>query len=158
MLVLAVDLDQLRRRLAERAQRRHATVDPGPGPPLGGHRAGEDHLALGVALPHDEARLDQRLGRAGPHQARIGPSAQDQLQRLDDQRLAGSRLPGEHGHAGTELERQVLDHAEVADVQVGQHRPAHRFPVGQQPEAQDAAEGLGLVAHDADRARRPPCR
>ena len=122
MLVLAVDLDQCRGRLAEGAQRRHATVDPGPGPPLGGNRTGEDHLALGVALPHDETRLDQGLRRAGPHQARIGPSAEDQLQRLDDQRLARPRLPRERGHAGTELEREVFDHAEVADVQVGQHR------------------------------------
>ena len=62
---------------------------------------------------------------------------------------------------GPEDERQVLDHAEVAHVQVGQHGgalDALLAAVGQQPEAQDAAEGLGLVAHDPHRVARPPCR
>ncbi len=121
VLVLPVDLDQLRRRLAERAQGRHAAVDPGPGPALGGDRAGQDHLAGGVALPQHEAGLDQGLGGAGAHHAGVGPAAQHQLQRLDDERLAGAGLTGERRHAGPEDQRQVLDHTEVAHVQVGQH-------------------------------------
>ena len=121
VLVLPVDLDQLRRRLAQRTQRGHAAVDPRPGPPLRGDRTGEDHLALGVALSHDEARLDERLRRASPHHARVGPPAEDQLQGLDDQRLARPGLARQGGHAGTELEGEVLDHTEVAHVQVGQH-------------------------------------
>ena len=52
VLVLAVDLDQLGRRLAQRAQRGHAAVDPGPGAALGGDRTGQDHLAGGLVLPH----------------------------------------------------------------------------------------------------------
>ena len=121
VFVLPVDLDQQGRRFAQRPQGRHAAVDPGPRPALGRHRAGEDHLALGVALADDEARLDERLGSAGPHHGRVGPSPQHQLERLDDQRLAGAGLSGERGHAGAEFERQVLDHAQVAHPQVGQH-------------------------------------
>ena len=121
VLVLPVDLDQLGRHLAQSGERRHAAVHPGPGPALGGDRAGEDHLAGGVALPHHETRLDQGLGGTGAHHARVGPPAQDQLQGLDHQGLAGARLAGEGGHAGLEDQRQVLDHAEVAHVQIGQH-------------------------------------
>ena len=157
MLVLPVDLDQLRRGLAEGAERRHATVDPGPGPPLGGNGAGEDHLVLGVALPHDEARLDQGLRRAAAHHARVGPPAEDQLQRLDDQRLARPGLPRERGHAGTELEREVLDDPEVADVQVGQHGPL-TGPDGREGESAGCCRrSEARCARPGPRVRRP-CR
>ena len=160
VLVLPVDLDELRRRLAERAQGRHAPVDPGPGTALGGDRAGQDHLAGGVALTEHEAGLDEGLGRPGAHHAGVGPTAQDQLQRLDNQRLAGARLSGEGRHAGAEDQGQILDHPEVPYVQVGQHGPftGSLVPLGQQPEAQDATEGLRLVAHDAHRTLGHPCR
>ena len=156
VLVLAVDLDQLRRRLAERAEGRHAAVDPGPGAALGGDRAGQDHLAGGVALPHHEAGLDQGLGRAGAHHAGVGPTAQHQLQRLDDQRLAGARLSGERRHAGPELQRQVLDHAEVAHVQVGQH---DRLTRSARPEAGSAGCRRRSAARSARHApgARPRC-
>ena len=80
MLVLPVDLDQLRRRLAQGAERGHAAVDPGPGPPLGGNRAGEDHLALGVALPPRTKRASTRPPTRPPAPcpgwpARRGPAA-----------------------------------------------------------------------------------
>ena len=68
VLVLAVDLDQLGRRLAQRAERGHAAVDPGPGPALGGDRAGEDHLAGGVALPQPRS-----APRPAPRRRRRAP-------------------------------------------------------------------------------------
>ena len=126
VLVLPVDLDQVRRRLAQRAHRRHAAVDPGAGAPLGGDRAGQDDLARSSPSPSpsDEARLDQGLGGARPHHAGTGPAAQHELERLDHQRLAGAGLAGQRRHARAEGQREVLDHPEVADVQVGQHGAA----------------------------------
>ena len=129
VLVLPVDLDQFGCGFPQRSDWRHAPVDPGLRPSLGGHRAGKDHLPLLVAVADHEPGLDERLGGAGAHHALVGASPEDQLQRLHDERLARPGLAGERGHAGAELDGQVLDHAQVADVQVGQHGIITR-PVG----------------------------
>ncbi len=157
VLVLAVDLHQLGRRLAQRTERGHAAVDPGPGPALGGDGAGEDDLAGLVAVAQDEPGLDQRLDGAGAHHAGVGPPAQHQLQRLDHQGLAGAGLPRQGGHAGPEDQCEVLDDAEVAHVQVGQHG---RFtgPGGRAAGSAGCRRRSG--ARCAPRAPdvRPPCR
>ena len=59
VLVLTVDLDQLRGGLAQGGERGHAPVDPGPGPALGGDRAGEEDL--------DEAGAHPGLRPVGAH-------------------------------------------------------------------------------------------
>ena len=123
VLVLPVDLDQLRRRLGQCTDRRHPSVDPRLGAPLRRHGAGQDDFALvspsvsspsGPLLGHHEARLHQRLDGTRPHHAGVGPPAEHELQRLHHERLAGTGLPGQRRHAGTERQRQVLDHAEVS--------------------------------------------
>ena len=95
MLVLAVDLDQLGRDLAQHAERGHAPADPGARAALGGDRAGEDHLAGRVPLAHLEAGLDERLGRTGADHAGIAAGPEEELERLDDEGLAGARLARE---------------------------------------------------------------
>ena len=156
MLVLAVDLDELGRRLAERSQRGHAAVDPGPGAALGGDRPGQDRLAGGVIVPQPRSAprpgLPPRPARTMPGMARP-PSAN--CRASTTRVLPAPVSPVEHSHAGPEAQGQVLDHPEVAHVQVGQHgHGSGGVPVGQEPEAEDAAEGLRLVAHDPHRALR----
>ena len=121
MRVLPVDLHQLLGGLGQRAHRRHAPVDPGPRTAFGRHGARDDHLPLAFGLVHHEACLDQCLRGAGPDDARTGPPAEHELERLDDQRLAGARLAGQDRHALPEGERKVLDDAEIAHPQLGQH-------------------------------------
>ena len=117
VFVLAVDLDQGRGRLAQCRHGGHAPVHPGAGAARGGHGAGEDDLLgvirFGAGCCDHAASLDQRLGCSGAHHGRAGPPAQHELERLDQERLAGTRLARQRGHARTEGERQVLDHPEV---------------------------------------------
>ncbi len=50
-----------------------------------------------------------------------GPAAGQQLQGVDQDRLAGPGLPGEHREPGVQLELHRIDDREVADLQVSQH-------------------------------------
>ena len=49
--------------------------------------------------PTHEAALDGCLGRAGPHQRGVGAAAHQQLDGLDEHRLAGAGLARQRGHA-----------------------------------------------------------
>ena len=128
-------------------------------PSAGTARATID-LALAFGRLDHEARLDQRLGGPGPDDGRVGPAPQHELERLDHQRLARAGLAGQHRHAGAERQRQVLDDAEVAHPELGQHVTTGRLllAVGQQAEPQQRAEAVGVVAHHPHRPRRRPGR
>ncbi len=89
------------------------------------------HLAV-VHLVARQPRVDRRVGReggrqvgAGPalaHDARIAALAEQQRQRVDQDRLAGAGLAGEDGEAGLEFEVERVDDDEVADRERLQHR------------------------------------
>jgi hypothetical protein len=67
-----------------------------------------------------EVGADVGLGRAFAHHAGVAAPAQRQLQRIDQDRLAGAGLAGEDREAG-ELEFDRVDDDEVADGQCAQH-------------------------------------
>ena len=73
--------------------------------------AGE--VALGEpALPGSwNVELGRQLGALGAfaHHAGVAAAAEQELERIDQDRLAGAGLAGEHGEAGAELERGALD-------------------------------------------------
>ena len=69
-----------------------------------------------------EATFDRRLGRAGSHQRRIGAAAEQELDGLDDHRLACAGFARHRGHARFEQETHIGDHADVADGHLQQHR------------------------------------
>ena len=54
-------------------------------------------------------------------QAGIGAPADEQLDRVHQDRLAGARLPRQHREAGGEFQRRLFDDDEVADLQRAQH-------------------------------------
>ena len=66
----------------------------------------------------DEAAVDACLGGAGAHDRGVGPPADQQLDRLDQHRLAGAGLTGERGEPGPSTQVGALDHAQVLDVQL----------------------------------------
>ena len=157
VLVLPVDLDQRGGRLAQRGERRHAAVHPGPGSPFGRNGTGQDHFAGGVTLPHHETGLHESLRGSGAHHARIGPAAQDQLQGLDHQGLARTRLTGEGGHSGPEDQGQVLDHTQIAHVQIGQHDRI-TGPGGREAGSAGCPRRSGARCARRARVARPRCR
>ena len=50
----------------------------------------------------------------GPHEHGIGLPAHEQLDGVDDERLARAGLPRERGHAGAEDQAEVLDDPKVS--------------------------------------------
>ena len=53
-------------------------------------------------------------------------AAEEQADRLDENRFSGAGLAGEHGESATEFDLDFLDDREVADVQIAEHRGAER--------------------------------
>ena len=76
-----------------------------------------------------QVELGRQLGAvaAGAHQRAVGARAGQQHQRIDQQRLAGTGLAGDHGHAGTETDLGFLDHGEIAHVQRTEHAGTRRM-------------------------------
>ena len=84
--------------------------------------AGLGHPLAGRMLRRD---LHDPLDHAGvgtrSHHSGVAASAEQQPEPRDDHRLAGARLTGEHVEARSQVDRDVVDHAEVADSDAGQH-------------------------------------
>jgi hypothetical protein len=96
VLVLTVQVDESRTELGEIADRSKPTVDISPRPPITRHDTTEQTLH---AVDVDESSFDSQLVCAGPNHRRIRTLANEQIDRLDDHRLAGTRLASEHRQA-----------------------------------------------------------
>jgi len=59
------------------------------------------------------------LARALPHQGGIASSADGKGEGVEQDRLAGAGLPGEHRQAFAEFEIELVDQNDVADRQGG---------------------------------------
>ena len=104
------------------------------GASIAGDPSDDEHLAVvlvGAELVERGGELgvtgegERAVDGAGVTGASAVQSAAEQHgQPGDDHRLARSGLTGQGGEAGTELERGVIDHADVADAQGGQHGDA----------------------------------
>jgi hypothetical protein len=73
-----------------------------------------------------EAAGDGQSLRTGPNQVRIGPRSQQQLKRIDQQRLAGAGLAREHGEPGPKRNLGSFDDREVFNGEFGQHLEVKR--------------------------------
>jgi len=138
MLVLPVDAQQLRRQVAEQRQGGLRTVHERARPSAGrDDAANDDFLAAlrrrdagrGERLAHrrrhaGEHRFDDRLLGARPHDVGVGAAAERDVERRQQDRLAGTRLAGEHVQPGLEVEVQPVDDGQIGDVQAAQHPSA----------------------------------
>ena len=124
--VLAVDVDEQFAQFAQLAGRRRDAVDVGLGAAGVVDHAAQQRAAfvgLELVLFQPDARgLGQRevgadvgLGRAFAHHACLTAAAKRELERVDQDRLAGAGLAGEHREAVRELELDRVDDDEVAD-------------------------------------------
>ena len=95
VVVLAVQLDEAGGGGGERGRRRRPPVDVSAGATVGRDDAGQHDL---VVAGH-EATVDAGLGRAGSHDRGVGAATDEQLERLDQHRLAGPGLARDRGRA-----------------------------------------------------------
>ena len=117
--VLAVEVDEVPTRLLEGGEGRHLAVDLGTGATGTRDRAREDHLVF--PLGGGESALDGRLVRTTAHHRGVDAPADEELERLDDERLARAGLPGDCRHAGAEDDVHVLNDPQLADAQFAEH-------------------------------------
>jgi hypothetical protein len=126
-LVLAVELDEVLGDGDEGGDRRELAADPGGAPAVGRDGAREDELTVlrpaldGRAVGCVEPRLHARGARARSDERRGGAPAERERESHGHEGLAGPRLAAQHVEAGMQLEVEVLDHAEAADVEIPEH-------------------------------------
>ncbi len=143
-------------------------LDPRGAPALGGHGPREQDLAV-LGPPGArrrrrgiEPRLHLRGRRARPNERRAAAPAERELQPDRHHRLAGPGLAGEDVQARMQLEVEVLDHAETADVELAEHAPILDRSADVPGEvagevelvADQVVERRGVLAADEPRRRR----
>ncbi len=127
VLVLAVDIDQVLSGFPRLCQGGGVAVDEAARASRAIDGPSQDDLArisgqITLAEPLRQVFIDiesrRQLGalRARAHAVALGAAAHQQLDRIDQDRLAGAGLSREHAESRVELERRVLDDDEVADV------------------------------------------
>ena len=112
MLVLTVELDQAVGQILQRAGRGQRAVDEGPAPSLRGDLAAHQQLFAAAF----EDRFDRRGVFAGADEVAGGAAAEQQSDRLDEDRLAGAGLAGQDVQAGVEFDLDRVNHREVLDA------------------------------------------
>ena len=137
IVMLAVDLDQQRAELAQQAGRDRLIVDEGAAAAVGLGDAADDERLAGLAVEpvlgeqgqggmigrQLEGDADHRLRLAGADQPAVGPHAEREAERVEQDRFARPGLAGQHAEARPELEVERVDQDDVADREAGQHGP-----------------------------------
>ena len=134
LLELALDLDEAVAELAQQPDARRLVVDKGAAASVGPDQPAQyDRLAVAVepglaqdrmrrvVAPDREFRRYRGLLSPRPHQPALRPLAERQAQRIEQDRLAGAGLTGQHAQAGTEGEVEAVDQYNVANIEAEQH-------------------------------------
>jgi hypothetical protein len=124
VFMLAVQLDQAGGQLLQGAGGGQSSVDERPAAPLSGDLAPHEQLFPAAV----ENRLDRSQFLSSAHEVTRGPSAEQQPDSLDENRLPRPGLAGEHVEAAIELDLDRVDHRKVADAQEAEHR-RERTPI-----------------------------
>ncbi len=141
IIVLAVKLDQRGREFTQGARADGLVVDEGLGPAIGSDLAADDQrlarLKLDLALVQHlndrgrqgariETRGDARLLLSRAHEPGFGAIAQHEAERIEQDRLARPRLPGEHAEPAREIKVERFDQDDVADREACEHEQGRR--------------------------------
>ena len=134
LLELTLDLDEAVAELAQQAHARRLVIDKGAAAAVGREQAAQHNRLAGAVMPgFAQDRMgrmvlsDRKLGRnsrllrPGAHQAGLGPPAERQAERVQQDRLARTGLAGQHAQSRAKGERQTIDQHDVADGQTEQH-------------------------------------
>ena len=117
MFVLPVQLHESDGQVSKCSCRHQSAVDECPASTLRRDFASDDQLAL-VGL---EDRFDGGGSLPGANQISRCARAEEQADRLDEDRLAGTSLAGQHVEAAVELDLDRLDDCEIADTEKEEH-------------------------------------
>ena len=135
LVVLAVDLDQRGAKFLHHLHAHRLVVDEGARPPVGKLHAAQNELVLGRNIVGFQQSARRMLGcdlEHGGHLALLGPladqglvaaGAERQRKGIEQDRLAGAGLAGEHGEPVGEIDVEPVDQDDVADGQTGKHGP-----------------------------------
>ncbi len=136
--VLAEHFDQGFAEFAQRRGGHRAVVDESAGAAFGVDHAADQAVAGVVGIEQillaqpgggggrvGERKFGTDLGLVlpGAHQRAVGAGADDQAECVDQDRFAGAGFAGQHREAGAEVQRQLVDDREVADVELFKHVP-----------------------------------
>jgi len=131
--MLAVDIDELAGDFSQQRQCGDAAVkeDPvlagtGDDPFHQQFISGVDtfcgeEFAQGRLRGKVKQRLHGRLFGTGTNEVASPPGAEEEIDRVDDNRLAGAGLAGKDIQAGTESDMERVDDCQIFDGNVGQH-------------------------------------
>ena len=117
VLVLTVQLAQRRCPLRERGGRGRRAVDRRAQPASGAALPREDDLVRSVG----EERLDAARPLPVAHRDAPVRTTEDEVERLDEERLAHAGLPCEHRQPLVQLEHDVVDGSQVDDPERREH-------------------------------------
>jgi hypothetical protein len=117
MFVLAMELDEPARELLESTGSGERAVDERTAAPL--HRdLSSDEQLLAATF---EDRFDRRGVFARPYEVAGRAPAQQQTDRFDEDRLAGTGFAGQDVEARVEFDLDRIDHREVLNAQEAEH-------------------------------------
>ena len=139
LVVLAVDLDQRRPERLEHLHAHRLVIHEGAGAPVGELHAPQDQAVLGgdavlgeqrerrMAAFDVERRRDLALFGAVAHQAGIAAAAERQREGIEQDRLAGAGLAGQHRQSGRIVDVEPFDENDVADREAREHSVLRSF-------------------------------
>ncbi len=127
LVVLAVDLDQRGAEFLHDLHAHRLIVDKGARAPVRELYAAQNEFVLGrdivglkqrarrMSAPHFENRRHLALLDPLPHQRLVAAGAQSQGKGVEQNRLAGAGLAGEHGKTVGKIDVEPIDQDDVAD-------------------------------------------
>jgi hypothetical protein len=132
--VLPVDIEQQFAHAAQQADRNALAVDPGAAPAVGADHPAQqqftlvrdrlllEYVAQLAAHPGDIHR-GAEVGALGAraHRLSAGASTAQQLEGVDQHRLARAGFSGEYGQPAAQVDFDGVDDGQVADLQVAKH-------------------------------------
>jgi hypothetical protein len=133
VVMLTMDLDERRADHPQDLDADRLVVDEGAGAPVGILHAPQDQVAVGVDLlrlgegprrmrhRQVEDRADLALRLAMAHQAAVTACAQRQREAVEQDRLAGTGLAGQHAEPVLEAQVEPVDQNDVADRELSEH-------------------------------------
>ena len=133
VVVLPVDLDKAGADPPQQPDRHRLVVEEGAAAAVGALDTAQDQVAIdvdprlgrdrtgGMVAAHVEHGRDIALGSPAADKAQIAAAAERERQRVEQDRLAGAGLAGEHREALRQRNVQRVDDDDVADREGGEH-------------------------------------
>ncbi len=170
IVVLAVQLHQRLRQPPQHLTAHPPVVDPGSLAAIRGVDAAQDQTVIvrqprfaqnrmgGMAGGEIEDSRHLALRRPRPHQRRAATPAQHKTQGVQQDRLAGAGLAGQHVETRPEVKLQPVDDEQIADIETAQHGsvPSRAPRLQPAPRRQQREDGAALRIAAPNGAARGP--